>query len=211
METNRKLAVALSAVVLLQGCAIYGKELRSIPTVGPDAVIVHACPGRQGISYWPSSGGRLCLSTHAIEVEVEAENGQTTFFAIGPLLPLVPFFPKEGTDSAPLRIQLGFHAGDGYTFAPWQMSVTTRGEILKVSRALANVREGKGVHTVELDPRDQSARPLDTWFVLIFARHVAPDEEFFLSLHVTAPDGSDVQLPSIRFSKGRLSYLAAVP
>jgi hypothetical protein len=213
-----RIVFALASALLLGGCTIYGKEVRSMPAVGPEVAVVHACPGAPKIWYSPPSGGAICFSARGVEAEVKANNFETTFLALGPLLPLVPIHSGEKpVSSRPLGVDLAFRADVSYGFFPWRVSVqTAHGETIGVSEVLTNVRDFRfgGVHTVKLDPHDQEARLLSTQyarFFLRFGRPVLPDEEFSLTLHLIAPDGSDVQLPTITFKKGKLSYLGTIP
>jgi len=189
-----------------------------MPALGPEVAVVHACPGAPKIWYSPPSGGTICFSAQGVEAEVEATNRETTLLVLGPLLPLVPIHPgEEPVSSRPLGIDLAFRTDRSYTFLPWRVSVrTAHGETIGVSEVETNVRDLRfgGVHTVKLDPQDRDARPLSTRyarFFLRFARPVVPDEEFSLTLHLIAADGSDVPLPRILFKKGKVSYLATVP
>jgi hypothetical protein len=205
-------ALVLAAALLVEGCTVYGTELRSVPALGADAVVVRVCPKQPGLTTWPPSGGRLCFSTHGVDTEVEADNSETTFLAVGPLLPLVPLFQKRVGRSRPLEIELGFKTDQPLTFDPWQVSLRTdRGEAIRITRVETNVRDAKGVHTVEMDPSDAGLRRLSGRFVLTFERHVGPDQELVLALSLIGPDGSDVPLPPIRFKQGKMSYLGSVP
>jgi hypothetical protein len=213
-----RVVFAFASALLLGGCTIYGKEVRSMPALGPEAAVVHACPSAPKIWYSPPSGATICFSAQGVEAEVEATNRETTFLALGPLLPLVPIHSGEKpVSSRPLGVELAFRADVPYGFFPWRVSVrTAHGETIGVSEVETNVRDFRfgGVHTVKLDPQDQEARPLSTRyerFFLRFERPVVPEEEFSLTLHLLAPDGSDVELPRITFKKGRLSYLGTIP
>jgi hypothetical protein len=213
-----RIVFVLASALLLGGCTIYGKEVRSMPALGPDAAVVHACPSAPKIWYSPPSGATICFSSRGVEAEVEATNRETTFLALGPLLPLVPIQSGEKPISTrPLGVELAFRADVAYGFFPWRVSVrTAHGETIGVSEVETNVRDFRfgGVHTVKIDPQDQEARPLSTRyarFFLRFEKPIVPDEEFSLILHLIAPDGSDVPLPRITFKKGTLSYLGTIP
>ena len=209
----------LLSVVLLDGCTIYGKEVRSMPALGPDVAVVHACPTAPKIWYSPPSGGTICFSSQGVEAEVEATNRQTTFLALGPLVPLVPIQSGEKpASSRPLGVDLAFRTDVSYTFFPWRVSVrTARGEVIGVSEVETNIRDFRfgGVHTVKLDPQDQEARPLSTRYARFFLRVRKTGRPrrgvLSLTLHLVAPDGSDVPLPRITFKKGTLSYLGTIP
>jgi hypothetical protein len=204
--------LSLLATMSLAGCAIYGRELRSMPTVGPEAaVVVHRCPSN-GIVYWPAGGAELCFSYVGVEVEAEAMNAEHTAFAIGPLLPLIPFFPKKAERSEPLEVELGLLTKERYGFDPWRVLVrTAQGEVIGVSRVETNVRDDHGVHTVELDPHARETRELPGRFFLKFERHVALEQEFFLTLQLIGPGGAEVPVPTIRFRQGKVSYLGSIP
>jgi len=211
----KRAAVVGLVAVLVGGCAIYGRELRSVPSLGPEEPTLHDCPTRSGISYSPPSGGELCYSVDGIDVEVEAENAEQTFGAMGPLLPVIPHFPKRAERSDPLRIEIAFKADERYAFNPWQAVLRTeQGETIGVAKVQRNVREGNAVHTIDVDPHDRGAHMLSERFerfFLTYEKHVGPEQAFSLALRLIGFAGSDIRLQTIRFNKGKLSYFASVP
>jgi hypothetical protein len=201
--------LAVCASLSLAGCAIAGSELRSLPTLGPEAAIVHACPSEKGISY--SRPEKLCFSIYGMEVEARAMNEKYTALFMGPLLPLFPT-PAESDGSRPLRIELDFRANERLAFAPWRASLRTeQGATLEVSRVQTNVRGATGVHLVEVDPRDREARLPASFFELTFAEHVPPEQEFVLSLEIIDPSGAALPMPTIRFSAGKIRFFVLGP
>ena|ERR1022692_580506 len=211
-----RIALVLPVTVLLGACTVSGTDLRSMPTLGSKIAEVPSCPKQPGVFYAPPSGGSLCFSIYGVQMEVEAQNSETIASAIGPLFPVLPYFPKRN-DSGPLAIDLAFNqTEEPYAFSPWEVSVQTdRGETVGVSRVSTNVREGQSVRTVALDPREKGARMLGAgaWsrFFLTFEKHIAPEQPFSLTLHLRATNGADVQLPTISFKNGKVSYLGTIP
>ena len=208
-----RIALAVAAALSCGGCALFGTELRSIPTVGPEISAVYACPSSD-VHQAPPAGPERCFSVQGVSIEVEAKNAEPVAGAIGPF-PLVPFFHQRRSGTEPLTIELGFKTDEPYAFSPWDVSLQTdQGVTVRVSGVSTNVRYGYGVHTVAIDPRDAGARTLQThkWshFFLTFAKHIAPDHSFALTLHFVAPDGADVRIP-IEFKKGKVSYLWTIP
>lgn len=216
-----RIAFAWLAVLSLGGCTAFTTELRSLPSFAPDGVVARPCGQRPNQSGEPPSDGRLCLSGRDFEAEVEAGNGEELVVALGPLLPLVPCFPKRSGGTRPLVITLALATDAPYTFDPWAASLTTAaGETIAVSvvesrgpLAPALALPG-GPGPVKLVPRDRGARRkarrASNVFSLTFARHVAPEQEFVFDVHLVASDGADVHLP-IRFKPGKVSTLAAIP
>jgi len=99
---------------------------------------------------------------------------------------------------------------DGYAFDPWHASLQMDdGEIIEVSGISTN-----GIYKAAIDPRDMGPRrPLrgTATYSLVFDRDVSVDRQFVFALSLIAPDGTEVRLPTIRFRKGKVSYLATVP
>jgi hypothetical protein len=208
---SSRVSLALFATLSLGGCTVYGTDLRSVATVGPETARVSTCPGIPELFYMPASGARLCFSAHGVAVEVEARNAEPLVLAIGPLVPLFPWWPDRSSPG-PLTIDLGFKADDAYAFRPWDASVqTSEGDTIGVSRVFTNAREDKRVHTVEVDRHDSGARLLPARFSLTFGRPVPPEQAFSLTLHLVGRDGTDVQLPTINFRAGKVSFLGTVP
>src|SRR4051812_22816166 len=105
METNTRPRMVLATFVALSltGCVVSGTDLRSIPTLEPEAPVVHACQQKSGIFYSPAGGAELCFSIHGVEVEAEAMNEAPIAAAVGFLVP-IPYLPKKGARSDPLEI-----------------------------------------------------------------------------------------------------------
>jgi hypothetical protein len=204
--------LAVCGASSLAGCAVSGSELRSMPTLGPEAAVVHACAKKSGMLYRPAGGAELCFTIHGVEVEAEAMNAEPTAAAIGFLFPLIPYGPEKTEPSQPLEIELWLMTKERYAFDPWRALVrTAQGETIGVSRVRINVSDERGVHTVELDPRAPGAHALPTRFFLTFEKHVAPEQEFVLTFQLIGPDRAEVPVPTIRFEKGEISYLDSVP
>jgi hypothetical protein len=213
VQRGSRIALALVATLSLGGCAIYGTELTSVATFGPDALVVYEC-SRSDVHFVPPSGARRCFSIQGIRIEVEVDNREPVAGAIGPL-PLIPFFHPGGTNTLPLKVHLGFEPSAPHAFAPWNASLETdQGETVGVTGVSMNVRDGSGVHTVALETRDAEARTLEAnrWsrFSLTFGRHIPPEQSFALTIQLRAPDGTEVRVP-VRFKKGKVSYLGSIP
>jgi len=134
---------------------------------------------------------------------------------IGPFLPLFPYVP-DGRGTRPLEIDLAFKPNEPHAFAPWTASVQTAArDVVRVSHVRANIRVGQVVKTVTIERDDNGPRTLPAGqvnrFFLSFEKHLAPEQQFSLTLHLTKRDGADVQLPTIIFRQGKVSFLAAVP
>jgi len=108
---SSRVSLVLVAAVSLGGCTVYGTELRSVATVGPETAKVSRCPSISELFYMPASGARLCFSAHDVAIEVEAQNADPLFFAIGPLVPLFPWWPDR-SNPKPLTIAVGFKTND---------------------------------------------------------------------------------------------------
>jgi hypothetical protein len=142
-------------------------------------------------------------------------NEVPTLFMIGPVLPLFPYFP-DGRNTRPLRIDIAFKPNEPHAFAPWKVSLRTEGgDVVQPSEIGTNAHVGTSVKTVaigrdENGPRLLPARQVSRFF-LTFDRHLAPEQQFSLALHLTRADDADVQIPTIVFTKGKVSFLASVP
>jgi hypothetical protein len=198
--------LGLALATSLAGCTVAGAEVRSVASLGPEAAVVHACPAAPKITYWPASAGAICYSIYGIEIEVRAETRRATAVGVGPILPLVWWFPRH-TDDSPLEIGIFLKTEEPFTFDPWRASVRTlQGEGLFVTRVMTNVHG----HTVDIDPR--AARlPAHARFFLTFEKHLPPEQEFELAIPLVGPDGTDVPLPTVRFAPGKVRYLGTVP
>jgi len=212
---SSRIALSFSLAGLLGGCTIYGTELTSLPAVRPESAQVYDCPKIPKLSSFPPSGATLCFSMRGVQMEVAAQNGETVAFAIGPLFPVLPFFP-ERSGAGPLRIEIGFKADRSYSFDPWEAALQTdQGESVGISKVSANLRDGGPDRTVEIDRRERGGRMVEasTWgrFLLTFEKPIAPEQAFSLTLLLRSRDGADVQLPTISFKEGKVSYLGVIP
>jgi len=114
-----RIMFVLACSLFLDGCTIYGREVRSMPALGPEAAVVHACPGAPKIWYSPPSGGAVCFSAQGVEAEVKANNFETTLLLLGPLVPVVPIhFGETPASARRLGVDLAFKTDVRYTFSP---------------------------------------------------------------------------------------------
>jgi len=206
-----RIVLALSAVLLCDGCTVYRTQVRSLPTTMDREVVVHRCPSGSDVGSWPASRGLLCFSTHAVEMEVEAENAQSVVEAIGPLWTLIPIVHRRARYSLPLAIGLRFTSRRPYVFDAWQASLRTKqGETIALSNVVTKFRDAEGDHSMEIARGGPGAPMLSAEFLLSFERPVQVEEEFVLTLHLIAPDGADLWLP-IEFRGGKVHTLGVIP